>query len=140
MSTENNGQLVSDVALELLKMKKLGMHVPFDPDAMTDKVKADIVEYRESGMSISEVADLLIDIDPSRALVWLTDCALANVAKLTMTKSASKSELRRQINKAQDSTEWMDRFGVDYSGTRAADVKALGGSVEKWAEQFKALA
>lgn len=78
--------------------------------------------------------------DPSSALVWLTDCTLATVSKLTMTKSASKSELRRQTAMAQEAINWMDRFGVDYSGTRAADVKALGGSVEKWAEQFKALA
>lgn len=74
------------------------------------------------------------------ALAYLTDCTLATVAKLTMTKSASKSELRRQTRMAQDAIEWMDRYGVDYSNTRAADVKALGGSVEKWAEQFKALA
>lgn len=62
MSTEDNSQLISDVALELREMKKLGMHVPFDPDAMTDKVKADIVEYREGGMSISDISDLLIDL------------------------------------------------------------------------------
>lgn len=62
MSTEDKGQMISDVVLELREMKKLGMRVPFDPDAMTDKVKVDIVEFREGGMSISEIADLLIDL------------------------------------------------------------------------------
>jgi len=73
----------------------------------------------------------------SGALAYLTDCTLATVCQLAMKKSASKSELRRQIDIAQSAIDWMERFGVDYSHTRAADVKALGGKVESWAEQFK---
>lgn len=75
--------------------------------------------------------------DTSGALVYLTDCTLATVCHLAMKKSAPKSELLRQITIAQTAIDWMDQFGVDYSKTRAADVKALGGKVEVWAEQFK---
>lgn len=75
--------------------------------------------------------------DTSGALAYLTDCTLATVSDLAMKKSASKSELRRQISIAQNAIDWMDQFGVDYSHTRAADVKAVGGKVEVWVEQFK---
>lgn len=75
--------------------------------------------------------------DASGALAYLTDCTLATVTDLAMKKSASKSELRRQISIAQTAIDWMNQFGVDYSHTRAAKVMALGGNVEIWAEQFK---
>lgn len=75
--------------------------------------------------------------DTSGALAYLTDCTLATVSDLARRKSASKSELRRHISIAQTAIDWMDQFGVDYTHTRAADVKAVGGKVELWAEQFK---
>jgi hypothetical protein len=34
---------------------------------------------------------------------------------------------------AQQAIDWMDRFGINYSKTRAADEKAAG-SVAAWAE------
>lgn len=75
--------------------------------------------------------------DSAGALAYLTDCTLATVSYLASKKSTPKGELRRQISIAQHAIAWMDQFGVDYSKTRAADVKALGGNVETWAEQFK---
>jgi len=74
---------------------------------------------------------------PDGALAYLTDCTLATVCHLAMKKSAPKSELNRQISIAQKAIDWMDEFGIDYSDTRAKDVKAMGGKVELWAEQFK---
>lgn len=38
------------------------MNVPFDAAALTDKQKADIIEFDAGGMSNSEIADLLIDL------------------------------------------------------------------------------
>jgi hypothetical protein len=75
--------------------------------------------------------------DTDGALAYLTDCTLATVTHLASMKSASKSELRRQISIAQMAIDWMNRFGVAYGGTRAEDVMAMGGKVETWAEQFK---
>lgn len=62
MSTTEAQQLIENVSLELQEMKKLGMRVPFDPNNLSDKQKADIVEYRDGGMKISEIADLLISL------------------------------------------------------------------------------
>ncbi|WP_455233406.1 hypothetical protein [Geopseudomonas aromaticivorans] len=75
--------------------------------------------------------------DTGGALAYLTDCTLATVCHLAGKKSAPQSELRRQISIAQQGIDWMIRFGVDYSHTRAADVVAMGGSVEAWAEQYR---
>ncbi|HHP5493852.1 TPA: hypothetical protein ACSCYS_004259 [Aeromonas veronii] len=74
--------------------------------------------------------------DTGGALAYLTDCTLATVCDLASKKSASKSELNRQISMAQTAIDWMDRFGVDYTGTRAVAAKKLG-SVSAWAETFK---
>lgn len=71
------------------------------------------------------------------ALAYLTDCTLATVTDLASLARPPKHELQRQIDIAQSAIAWMDRFGVDYSSTRAMDVKALGGNVAVWAEQFK---
>lgn len=71
-----------------------------------------------------------------QALAHITDCTLATVCKLATKKSASKSELNRQISIAQQAIDWMDKFGVDYSKTRAAEVKEFG-NVKAWAEQWK---
>lgn len=62
MSTSEQQKVIGDVTLELQEMKKLGMRVPFDPAALSDQQKADIVEYRDGGMKISEIADLLISL------------------------------------------------------------------------------
>jgi len=74
---------------------------------------------------------------PEDALTYVTDCTLATVTGLASLSRPPKHELQRQIDIAQAAIDWMDRFGVDYSSTRAADVKALGGKVAVWAEQFK---
>lgn len=72
------------------------------------------------------------------ALAYLTDCTLATVCDLATKKSASKSELRRQISMAQTAIDWMQSFKVDISTTRAADVVAkYRGSVAEWSDQWK---
>lgn len=76
-------------------------------------------------------------IDPSTALLHLTDCTLATVILLTEKESSSKTERSRQIQMAQTAIGWLEQFGIDYSGTRVASVKVSGGSVEQWAEQFR---
>lgn len=75
--------------------------------------------------------------DPGQALAYITDCTLATVSDLAALARPPKHELLRQIGIAQKAIDWMDRFGVDYSKTRAADVKKLGGTVGDWAAQFK---
>lgn len=62
MHTTEQQQVIQHVELELKEMKALGMRVPFDPAALTEKQKAEIVEYREGGMKISQIADLLISL------------------------------------------------------------------------------
>ncbi|SBW84503.1 Conserved hypothetical protein [Pseudomonas veronii 1YdBTEX2] len=78
--------------------------------------------------------------DAGQGLAYITDCTLATVADLASRARPPKHELMRQINIAQQAIEWMDRFGVDYSKTRAADVRRLGGKVEDWASQYKSKA
>ncbi|MCU9527490.1 hypothetical protein [Pseudomonas mosselii] len=75
--------------------------------------------------------------DAGQGLAYITDCTLATVTDLASKARPPKHELKRQISIAQQAIDWMDRFGVDYSKTRAADVKAAGGKVEDWAAQFK---
>lgn len=62
MSNTESQQLIEQVTLELQEMKKLGMRVPFDPSNLTDTQKAQIVEFRNGGMKISAIADLLISL------------------------------------------------------------------------------
>lgn len=75
--------------------------------------------------------------DAGQGLAYITDCTLATVTDLASRARPPKHELKRQIGIAQQAIEWMDRFGVDYSKTRAAAVKRMGGKVEDWAAQFK---
>lgn len=75
--------------------------------------------------------------DSGQALAYITDCTLATVTDLASLARPPKHELNRQIGIAQQAIDWMNTFKVDYSGTRAEDVKALGGKVEVWAAQFK---
>ena len=74
--------------------------------------------------------------DTGQALAYITDCTLATVTDLASRARPPKNELKRQINIAQKAIDWMDAFGVDYAKTRAAEVKAIGGTVEKWATKF----
>lgn len=72
----------------------------------------------------------------SQALAYITDCNLATVCDLAGKKSKSKSEYARQISIAQQAIDWGVRMGVDFSGTRAADVLKAG-SVAEWAKRFE---
>lgn len=74
---------------------------------------------------------------PGDALAYITDCTLATVCELAGKKSASKSELRRQISIAQTAIDWMNEMHVDYSSTRAQQVKDGDGLVATWAEQYR---
>lgn len=62
MSNSDTQQLIEHVSLELQGMKDLGTHIPFDPKTLSDKQKAEIVEYCEGGMKISQIADLLVSL------------------------------------------------------------------------------
>lgn len=75
--------------------------------------------------------------DAGQALAYVTDCTLATVTDLASLARPPKHELKRQIGIAQKAIDWMDLFKIDYSSTRAHDVKNNGGTVEAWAEQFK---
>lgn len=80
----------------------------------------------------------MLDVrDTGQALAYITDCTLATVTDLASRTRPPKNELKRQINIAQKAIDWMDAFGVDYSKTRAAEVKVIGGTVEKWASKFQ---
>lgn len=75
---------------------------------------------------------------PEQALLYLTDCTLATVSSMAMQRSRRKGEYDRQISIAQTAIDWMHGFGIDLTGTRAADVVALyGGSVKAWAASFE---
>lgn len=68
---------------------------------------------------------------PGEALSYLTDCTLATVEDLAFRARPPKAELKRQIDIAQKSIDWMVRFGVTPTG-RAASVVASGKSVADW--------
>ena len=73
---------------------------------------------------------------PEQALAYITDCTLATVADLAMRKSRPKHEYTRQKAIAQQAITWMDNMRIDYSGTRASDVREAG-SVDAWAERIE---
>lgn len=75
-------------------------------------------------------------INAGQALAYITDCTLATVCSMAQKKSIIKSEYKRQMDIAQTAIYWMDQFGVDYSTTRAKDVKDSG-SVVAWARKFE---
>jgi hypothetical protein len=54
--------VLENVKLELTEMKKLGLRVPAKAIKYVEANPAEIEEYRESGMRISEIADLIIDL------------------------------------------------------------------------------
>jgi len=72
---------------------------------------------------------------PEQALAYITDCNLATVCDMAMTKRRKVGEFRRQKAIAQTAIDWMDEMHIDYSTTRAKDVVKFG-TVEKWAESF----
>lgn len=74
---------------------------------------------------------------PEQALAYITDCTLATVADMAMSKSRPKHEYARQKAIAQQAITWMDNMRIDYKGTRAADVQDAG-SVDAWAKRFEA--
>jgi hypothetical protein len=75
--------------------------------------------------------------DPSKLVAYITDCTLATVASLRMTRSASKNETKRQIAIAQVAVNKGRQMGVNFSTTRAADViENFDGDCSKWAEQY----
>lgn len=72
------------------------------------------------------------------ALAYITDCNLATVSYMASYKSHRKRyEFKRQVAIAQTAIDLMEAFNVNYSGTRAAEVVAIG-NVEEWAKQFMA--
>jgi hypothetical protein len=71
-------------------------------------------------------------------VAYLTDCTLATVADLSMKKSASKSETRRQISIAQTAINKGLQLGVSFDRTRAAEVISKhGGDCNEWAETYR---
>ena len=73
---------------------------------------------------------------PADALVYITDCTLATVVDMAMKKSRPRGEYERQKCIAQKAIDWMDAMGVDYSGSRATQVKEEG-SVNLWAAHYE---
>ncbi len=69
--------------------------------------------------------------NPADALSYLTDCTLATVEDLAGRSRPPKGELKRQIEIAQKSIDWMIQFGIEPSG-RGARVIAHGGNVANW--------
>ncbi len=54
--------IVEAVLHELNEMKKIGMRVPRKAISYVTANEAEIDEYREGGMRISEICDLVIDL------------------------------------------------------------------------------
>ncbi len=71
-----------------------------------------------------------------QAFAYATDCNLATVCDMAMTRSRKKGEYWRQIKIAQKMCDWMSLFDVDPESTRAADIIGKR-SVEQWAFQFE---
>lgn len=68
------------------------------------------------------------------ALVYITDCTLATIETMAMTKRKSKYEFRRQKGIAQTAIDWIVAMGIPYQGTRIVAV-VRAGSVDVWAER-----
>jgi hypothetical protein len=73
------------------------------------------------------------------ALAYLTDCTLATVESMAMLKGRKKGEFERQISIAQFGVHQMIIYGVDATGTRAADVAKFENSVRRWVDSFDVL-
>ena len=72
---------------------------------------------------------------PEDALLYLTDCCLATVARMAMLKSRKKGEFERQISIAQTACDWLYDFKIDPKGTRAEDIVGKR-TVMEWVEPF----
>ncbi|MDY6857183.1 MAG: hypothetical protein SWO11_21280 [Thermodesulfobacteriota bacterium] len=68
------------------------------------------------------------------AFAYIADCNLATVSHMACLKSKSKREFKRQIGIAQTMCDWMKRFDVDPTGTRAEEIED---SVHEWAKQYE---
>lgn len=79
------------------------------------------------------VEDILGD---AHALLVFTEFTLATVKTLASASRPTNYELSRQIAIAQLALEWMHRFGVDYSQSKAAEVSNADRKVSTWAAQF----
>jgi hypothetical protein len=75
------------------------------------------------------------------ALIYLTECTLATVGRLSMLKSRSKGEYERQIAIAQNAIVWITDFNIPVTGSiRVKDViEDFSGNVKKWADQYDVL-
>lgn len=71
---------------------------------------------------------------PDEALIYVIDCTLATVSKLSLLKNPPKNELKRQIGIAQKGINFMSRFDIDYSGTRAEEIT---GTVQEWSDEIR---
>lgn len=54
--------LINDVLLEMSELRGLGIAVPASAEAYVRRNAGEIVEYRESGMRVSEIVDLVRDL------------------------------------------------------------------------------
>lgn len=76
---------------------------------------------------------------PVDALVYLVDCQLATVCVVVGKRSSPQCDIKRHISIAQQGVNWVREHSVNVQGTRAEEVVRLfGGSVEDWAQKFKA--
>ena len=97
---------------------------------MTPEQALEVSHLQENEMRKHEVRT------PEQAIAYLTDCTLATVVSLAMKKRRTKYEYCRQKAIAQQAIFWMDAMKIDYSGTRAEDVKSSG-SIEQWVLKYE---
>lgn len=76
--------------------------------------------------------------EAGEALAYITDCNLATVSSMAMTKSRRKGEYLRQQQIAQIAIDWMKEMGISMKGTRAQDiVDGCGGRVDAWVKHYE---
>lgn len=73
---------------------------------------------------------------PSDALAYFTDCTLATVCDMAMTKSRKVGEYKRQKTMAQHMCDFLTQFKIADEGNRYNDV-IKAGSVEAWAIEIE---
>lgn len=75
---------------------------------------------------------------PADALAYYTDCTLATVCDMAMTKSRKVGEYKRQTGIAQGMCDFIRDFKIEPGHNRCNDVKdKFGGSVEAWAKDVE---
>lgn len=70
------------------------------------------------------------------ALLYFTDCTLATVDKMAITKSRNQGEYKRQKSIAQHMCDVLKEFNVSGDGTRVVDV-IKAGNVEAYATEME---